>query len=105
MFVTFLVVMSGLPPAPGPVQAPPSAHPSRSAPAEQPAPVHNPKDRPNKQWYVHAVVFRMGTGKASGSQIAERSPKLFARTEEEALLKQQQFINDYLHPKVSVHRF
>ena len=97
--VAFIVVMSGLPPAPAPVPAPPSAHPGRSAPAEQPAPVHNPKDRPNKQWYVQAIVSRMGTGKAAGHQISEKSPKIFARTREEAVLKQQEFIQDYLHPK------
>lgn len=43
----------------------------------------------------------MGTGKANGSKIVEKSPRMFAATEEQAILKQQQFIDEYLHPKVS----
>ena len=41
----------------------------------------------------------MGTGKAAGSMITEKSPKIFAATYEDALLKQQNFINNYLHPQ------
>ena len=77
----------------------PSAHPGRSAPSQQPAPVYVAKGTANTKWYVQALVSRMGTGKAAGTQIDEKSPKMFAATEEEALLKQQRFINDYIHPQ------
>ena len=43
-------------------------------------------------------MSRMGTGKAAGSVITEKSPKIFAATQEDALLKQQNFVNNYLHP-------
>ena len=99
VLVAFIVVMSGLPPAPAPVPPPPSAHPGRTAPAQQPAPIANPKGSASKQWYVYAITARMGTGKAAGHQITEKR-QIFARTPEEAVLKQQEFINDYLHPKV-----
>ena len=44
-------------------------------------------------------MSRMGTGKAVGSVITEKSPKIFAATQEDALLKQQNFINNFLHPQ------
>jgi hypothetical protein len=97
------VVMSAPPPTPAPFAAP-SAAPGRSAPVAQPAPVPNPKGTASKQWYVQAVVTRMGTGKATGTVITEKSPKMFAPTEEAAVIKQQEFINEYLHPKVRADR-
>ena len=86
-------------PPPAPSASAPSAFPGRSAAAEQPAPVSNPKGKASQRWYVQALVSRMGTGKAAGSIITEKSPKMFAATHEDALLKQQNFINNYLHPQ------
>ena len=45
---------------------------------------------------VQAEIERRGTGKAKGTWIKERSAKMYAPTEDAAVLKQQQFINDYL---------
>ena len=78
---------------------PPSAHPDRRAPSEQPAPVERPTASAGARWIVQADVERRGTGKAKGTWIKERSAKMYAATEEAATLKQQEYINDYLHPK------
>ena len=67
---------------------------------EQPAPVERPSAKPSQRWAVQAEVQRRGTGNAKGSWINERSPKMYAPSMEAAVLKQQEFINDYLHPKV-----
>ena len=101
--VLFAAVMSAPPPTPAP-SASPSAHPDRRAPAEQPAPVERPTASAGSRWAVQADVERRGTGKANGTWIVERSPKMYAPTEEAAVLKQQEWINDYLHPKVSRSR-
>ena len=103
LVVLLAAVMSAPPATPAP-SPPPSAHPDRRAPAEQPTPVLRPTASAGSRWAVQADVERRGTGKAKGTWIKERIPKIYAATEEEAVLKQQEWINDYLHPKVSATR-
>jgi hypothetical protein len=98
--VVFLAaVMSALPPTPAPSPSP-SAHPDRRAPADQPAPILRLTASAGSRWAVQADVERRGTGKAKGTWIVERSEKMYAATKEAAALKQLEYINDYLHPKV-----
>jgi hypothetical protein len=99
LVVLLLAIMSAPPPTPAPSPSP-SAHPDRRAPAKQPVPVERPTASAGSRWAVQADVERRGTGKAKGTWIVERSPKIYAPTEEAAVLKQQEWINDYLHPKV-----
>ena len=103
LLVLIVIVMSAPPPTPA-SSASPSAHPDRRAFPEQPAPVERPSAKPSQRWAVQADVQRRGTGKAVGTWIIERSPKMYAATEDAAVLKQQEYINDYLHPKVRADR-
>ena len=81
----------------------PLASPGRQAPEEQPDPVERPTAVPTQRWFVQALVQRMGTGKAAGRLIVERSSKMYVATKDDALLKQQDFINRYLHQLVVEH--
>ena len=83
---------------PHPPVPPPSMHPERWAPEQQPAPVPNPKGGLNSKWYVQALVCRKGTGKAANTTIQEKSPRIYAATADLAMMEQQKFINEYLHP-------
>ena len=102
LILTVISMQRGQPPALPPDPAP-SAHPGRQAPAEQPDPIERPTAKPSQRWSVQALVQRMGTGKAAGTLIVEKSPKMYAATKDDALLKQQDFINSYLHPQVAEH--
>ena len=103
LLIFIALIMSAPPPTPAPSPSP-SAHPDRRAPPEQPAPVERPSAKPSQRWAVQADVQRRGTGKAVGTWIIERSQKMYAATEDAAVMKQQQFINEYLHPKVRAAR-
>ena len=83
---------------PHPPVPPPSMHPERWAPEQQPAPVPNPKGGLNSKWYVQALVCRKGTGMAANTTIQEKSPRIYAATADLAMMEQQKFINEYLHP-------
>ena len=51
---------------------------------------------------VKALVYELGTGKANGERIEERSPWMSAPTYKEAMVRQRQFMpaHEYLHPPI-----
>lgn len=72
---------------------------SRWAAAEQPNPVPNPKGSKSQQWRFRVVVWRMGSGKASATRIEDHKRRwFFAPTHEDALVRQREFVADYLNP-------
>jgi hypothetical protein len=77
----------------------PPRHAGRSATEELPEPKLKPGASSAHQWYVHALVSRKGTGKATSTLQEEFSPLMFAPTREAALERQRAFIEGYLHPK------
>lgn len=75
-----------------------SVRPARWASEDQPAVVANPKGSQRQQFYAQALVGRCGSGKAAGTLITEKSPKIFGETQEEVQRKREEFIREYLQP-------
>lgn len=74
-------------------------HFGRWADPEQPPVIYYPHGSQDNRFYCVALVGKMGTGKAAGTRVRERSPKIFGATEEVALKLREQFIHDYLQPR------
>ena len=76
-----------------------SPPPDRWADPEQPQPVEYPDRAATTRWRVRAIVWKRGTGKAAASKSKLVSDLMSAPTREAVLAKQQQYIEDFIHPK------
>lgn len=77
----------------------PSLNSKRWAEQEQPPVIANRRGSSKNQFYCVALVGRLGCGKAASTRVIERSPKIFGATEEEALQRREEFIQEYLNPR------